>query len=118
MFLRIFLLSAASEGLYLLLAAESRVPPGESPLAAWYGPVRFEETVTFLAIWAALFAAYALAIRSVQGKSGRTLVLAIFLTSALFRVTLIAKGSFSKDAPEAFLQAASPVRAAARIKPG
>jgi hypothetical protein len=103
--LRLFLLSTASEGLYLLLAAR-------------YRPVGFEETPAFLAIWAALFVAYALAIRAVQGKSGRALFLFLFVTSALFRVSLLFEKDFvAADPPEAFLHAASPVRAAAEIRP-
>ncbi len=118
MFLRLLFLSIASEGLYLLLAAQSRIPPSESPFAAWYRPVRFEETAIFLGIWAALFVGYALAIRVVQGKSGRALLLFIFVTSALFRVSLLLeKRGFATDAPEAFLQAASPVRAAMEVRP-
>ncbi len=103
--LRLFLLSTASEGLYLLLAAR-------------YRPLGFEETPAFLALWAALFAAYALAIRSVQGKSGRALFLFLFITSALFRASLLfEERGAAAEPPEAFLQASSPIRAATEIRP-
>ena len=118
-FLRLLILSIASEGIYLLLAAQSRIPPSESPLASWYHPVRFEETVIFLGLWAALFVAYAFAIRAVHEKTGRALLLFIFVTSALFRGSLLLeKGGFATDAPEAFLQAASPIRTAMEVRPG
>ncbi len=103
--LRLFLLSTAGEGLYLLLASR-------------YRPVGFEETPAFFAIWAALFVAYAFAIRTVREKSGRTLLLFISVTSALFRVSLLLEtGGAASDPPEAFFQAASPIRAAAAIRP-
>ena len=109
MFLRLLFLSIASEGLYLLLAAR-------------YQSVGFEETPVFFAIWAGLFLAYAFAIRVVQGpqgKSGRPLLLFIFITSALFRVSLLLeKGGLPTGAPEAFLHAASPIRAAMGFRPG
>ena len=118
-FLRLLILSIASEGIYLLLAAQSRIPPSESPLASWYHPVRFEETAIFLGLWAALFVTYAFAIRAVHEKTGRTLFLFIFVTSAVFRGSLLLeKGGFATDAPEAFLQAASPIRTAMEVRPG
>jgi hypothetical protein len=102
--LRIFLLSIASEGLYLLLAARHPLPDFE--------------TAEFFAIWAALFVVYALAIRALREKSGRTLLLFVVVTSALFRVSLLREtGGASSDPPEAFLHAASPIRAAAEIRP-
>jgi hypothetical protein len=103
--LRLFLLSTASEGLYLVLAAR-------------YQPVGFEETPAFFAIWSALFVVYALAIRAVREKSGGTFLLFIVVTSALFRVSLLLEtGGAASDPPEAFLHAASPIRAAAEIRP-
>jgi len=105
-FLRLFFLSIASEGLYLLLAA-------------WHRSHRFEASAPFLAIWAALFLAYALAIRVVQERSGRGLTLFIIVTSALFRVSLVLeKGGFATGAPEAFLQGVNPIRAAMGARPG
>src|SRR3990172_11531442 len=106
-FLRLLILSIASEGLYLFLAA----PSGATPLA-------------FALLWGALFVAYALAIRAIQGlqglqgKTGPVLVLFVFVTSALFRVSLLlGRSGFSTDVPEAFLHGASPVRAAIGIRP-
>ncbi|MGH9337302.1 MAG: hypothetical protein ACRD21_26440 [Vicinamibacteria bacterium] len=107
--MRLLLLSILSEALYLLLAAQSRIPPAESPLSAWYRPTRFEETVVFLGIWAALFLVYVLAIRSAAKSGGRALFVLVFLTSALFRSNLLWKTGFSTDAPRAFLQAESPL---------
>ena len=118
-FLRLLILSIASEGLYLLLTAQSRIPPSESPLASWYHPVRFEETAIFLGLWAALFVAYAFAIRAVHEKTGRTLFLFILVTSALFRGSLLfEKSGSSTDSPEVFLQGANPIQAAMRTRPG
>lgn len=103
-FLRLLILSIASEGLYLFLAAQSGAPPFAFPL-----------------LWGALFVTFALAIRAVQGlqgKSGRVLVLFVFATSALFRLSLLlGRSGFSTDVPEAFLHAASPIRAAIGIRP-
>jgi hypothetical protein len=104
-FPRLLILSIASEGLYLLLGAR-------------YQPLGFENRPAFLGLWAALVVAYAFAIRTVQGRSGRGLLLFIFLTSALFRVSLLlGTGVLSTEAPEAFLQAASPIRAAMEPRP-
>ena len=103
-FLRLLILSIASEGLYLFLAAQSGAPPFAFPL-----------------LWGALFVTFALAIRAVQGlqgKSGRVLVLFVFATSALFRLSLLlGRSGFSTDVPEAFLHAARPIRAAIGIRP-
>jgi hypothetical protein len=118
-FLRLLFLSIASEGLYLLLAARSRVPPGASPLAHWYPAVRFEETAVFLGLWAALFVVYALAVRATRDRSGRALFLFIFVTSSLFRLSLLLeKGGFATGAAEGFFHAASPIRAAMEFRPG
>ena len=103
-FLRLLILSIASEGLYLFLAARSGATPFAFPL-----------------LWSALFVAYALAIRAVQGlqrKTGPVLVLFVFVTSALFRVSLLlGRSGFSTDVPEAFLHGASPIRAAIGVRP-
>jgi hypothetical protein len=103
-FLRLLILSIASEGLYLFLAAQSGAPPFAFPL-----------------LWGALFVTFALAIRAVQGlqgKSGRVLVLFVFATSALFRLSLLlGRNGFSTGVPEAFLHAASPIRTAIGIRP-
>lgn len=105
MFLRLLILSIASEGLYLFLAAQGGTLPFAFPL-----------------LWAALFLAYAFAIRAVhgpQGKSGRALLLFIFVTSALFRGSfLFEKSGSSTDSPEVFLQGANPIQAAMRTRPG
>ena len=101
-FLRLFLLFALSEGLYFLLAERHGSVP--SP--------------PFLLLWAALFLAYAFAVRAVRGRSGRFLLVFIFVTSALLRVTLLLQvAGPPTGAPEAFLQGASPARAAMEWRP-
>jgi len=100
-FLRLFFLSIASEGLYLVIAQSGTLP------------------FAFPLLWGALFVAYALAIPAVQGKSGRALLLFIFVTSALFRGSLLLeKDGFATGSPEAFLQAESPIRAVMGVRPG
>ncbi len=80
MFPRLFFFSIASGSLYFLASRRSTAP--------------FEATPEFLAIWAALFLLYGLAIRASRAKTGRALVLFIFITSAFFRaVFLIERGS-------------------------
>lgn len=108
MFLRLVLLFLASEGLYLLLAVRSRASPD-----------LFEGSPVFFGVWAALFAAYALAVRAVREKAGGVLFFLIFATSALFRVSLLLQNNgFATETPDAFLQAASPLRAAMESIPG
>ncbi len=100
MFLRLFLFTIASEGLYLLLAE------------------KHQETIPFFLLWSGLFAAYALAIRAVHTKSGRALLFVILITSALFRGSLLVrvKGG-PAEAPEAFLHAASPAGNVLALRP-
>ncbi len=103
--LRLLVLSIASEGLYLLLAMGNRASP-------------FEKTTAFFALWAALFAAYAFAIRAVRDARGRAHSLFIFLTSALFRFSLLLETSgVPAEGPEAFLHASSPIRTAMEALP-
>lgn len=100
MLLRLFLLAIANEGTYLLLAE------------------RYRETVPFFLLWSALFVAYAFAWGTVQRRTGRGLLLFTLATSALFRVSLLVEvHGLPADSPEAFLQAASPIRAAMKARP-
>jgi hypothetical protein len=98
--LRLLLLSAASEGLYLLLARESSRAAG-----------RVEETPVFYAIWAGLFLVYAFAVRTTSRASGRAVVALVLLTAVLFRGTLLRESGFDRSAPHVFLQGPSPLRA-------
>jgi hypothetical protein len=86
-FPRLFFFSIASGSLYFLASRHA------------IGP--FEATARFFAIWAALFLLYGLAIRAARARSGRTLVLFIFVTSALFRATFLIerKSSASGESP-------------------
>jgi hypothetical protein len=103
-FPRLLILSIASEGLYLLLAA--RYHPG------------FEKRTAFLALWAALFLAYALGVRAVRGRSGSALFAFVFATSVLFRTSLLFEiGGSAAENPRAFLDGASPIGAAMEVRP-
>jgi hypothetical protein len=98
---RLFVLSIASEGLYLLLA---RHEPALS--------------LEFLLLWSALFIAYAFAVREARASSGDFLFIFILVVSALFRVSLLRVGSGSStDAPHAFLHAATPIGEAIGLRP-
>ncbi len=74
-FPRLFFFSIASGSLYFLASRHATGP--------------FEATPRFFAIWAALFLLYGLAIRAARAKTGRALVLFIFITSTLFRATFL-----------------------------
>jgi hypothetical protein len=101
-FLRLFLLSLASAGLYLLLATR-------------YEPARSEE---FLLLWPALCIAYALAIREARSRNGLLLVLGVLVTSAAFRAIVFFTASGAPaEAQAAFLHAASPLQAAMELRP-
>jgi hypothetical protein len=100
-FLRLFLLGCASEGLYLL-PARNREPD-----------------LPFFLLWAGLFAVYAFAISAARKRSGAALTVFIFLTSALYRTSLLVEAghSLTTPAPEAFLQTKSPIDAALESLP-
>jgi hypothetical protein len=100
-FLRLFLLGCASEGLYLLLARN--LEPG----------------VPFLLLWTGLFATYAFAMAVARKRSGASLALFVFLTSTLYRASLLLEAAHSETraAPEAFLQTRSPFEAVLEEQP-
>jgi hypothetical protein len=101
-FVRLLLLSIASESLYLLLA--SRHPPLRS--------------LEYALLWSALFIAYALAVREAREKSGTWLLLFILILSVSFRVSLWIAGPGSPpDSPEAFLHAANPIHELIELRP-
>ncbi len=111
MLARILALSIGSEVLYLVLASRSRLPPSAGPLASWYHPGRFEETLVFVLLWSALFLLYGLAIRVTSRRKGGTAFGVIFVTSVIFRVSFFCTSALETetDSPPVFLEADSPM---------
>jgi hypothetical protein len=79
--LRLLLTAAGTEVLYLVLTKMSWAERPRLPL--------LEQTAPFLGLWAGLLLLYAIAVHTTRNVGSRTVTRFVFLTSLLFRLTLI-----------------------------